>query len=291
MAKEAIYNSSQRGATLRKVAIGIGYEVAPHALKDMLLALVRGHPRVASEPAPTVRITEFGATMVVYELQFWVTKFEEGVQIEDELRSQLWYRLRRARIALPVGAPYAQVAQPDDAQADAVAIDIPELLAHVDFLSVISAAQRAELSRRAVVFCFGRGEVIISQGAVEDGPFYIVASGEVSVRVRAPTGDETEVARLGPRGFFGEMAVLTGEPRTASVVALTDTTLVGMARSDFAELFTRDPPLAQALTAVLAQRRQGLADAITAAKATRSPPAPESSQLLDRLWQIFRQLT
>jgi CRP-like cAMP-binding protein len=99
------------------------------------------------------------------------------------------------------------------------------------------------------------------------------------------------VARLSTPGFFGEMALLTGEPRTASVLALCDTTVVSMERHDFADLFEHHPELAALLADVLARRRQGLAEALAEACKPGSPPAHESSQLLDRLRHIFRQLT
>ena len=76
------------------------------------------------------------------------------------------------------------------------------------------------------------------------------------VEVRSPGHEEEEdLARLRPGDYFGEMAVLTGEPRSASVVALGDVTLVTMDREAFAELFAREPNAAHALAEVLAQRR------------------------------------
>ena len=111
------------------------------------------------------------------------------------------------------------------------------------------------------------------------------------VEVRSPGHEEEEdLARLRPGDYFGEMAVLTGEPRSASVMALGDVTLVTMDREAFAELFAREPNAAHALAEVLAQRREGLSRAMAASSDHATSPPQHPSQFLEKLRRIFRQL-
>lgn len=154
--KEAIYNLSKRGATLRKISIGIGYEVVPNTIKEVLLELVRFHAGVAGEPAPTVRVAEFGPRLVTYELLFWVAKYEDGGPIEDEIRSHMWYRLRRANIELPVSPLPVRVSREPTTATAAHSIDVAALLAKVDFLAVVAAPIREQLATNAVI---GRAHV------------------------------------------------------------------------------------------------------------------------------------
>src|ERR671929_142199 len=100
MAKEAVYNLTRRGAALRKVTLQVGYDIPPNAFKEAALSVTRSNPRILADPAPAVRAAELATAAILYEVVFWIARFEQGSDIEDEVRSQLWYRLHRAGIAL-----------------------------------------------------------------------------------------------------------------------------------------------------------------------------------------------
>ena len=92
------------------------------------------------------------------------------------------------------------------------------------------------------------------QGAVAHW-LYMIIKGEASVRVASNDGQEQEVARLHDGDFFGEMSLLTGEPRSATVVAVSDVDCFRLERAAFKELLDRRPQIAEQLAEVLAQRR------------------------------------
>ncbi len=290
VAKEAVYNYSRRGSAMRKVTLTVGYDVPPNAFKEAALAVLRSHPRIVAEPAPIVRTAELAASAIGYELVFWVGRWEEGGEVEDDVRSQLWYRLHRAGIALSAVGNEVRLARGSRAAAGAAEVDVRALLARVDFLARVEPAGRDALADRARVVRFGRGEIVVRQGDTTATPFYVMAEGEVVVRVRAQDGREQEVSRLGPGDFFGEMGALTGEARTATVVATRDSAFVAVDRDAFAELFRSAPEAARKLADVLAQRREGLARAIEriAPGTTRAPEEPH--QLVERLKAIFKHL-
>lgn len=91
------------------------------------------------------------------------------------------------------------------------------------------------------------GAVIVRQGEVGD-TFYLLIDGEVSVRVHEAGG--AEVARLGPGSFFGEIAVVTRQPRTATVVALTQTELIRFPRQPLVDVVRDYPRLREVLSSV-----------------------------------------
>jgi small-conductance mechanosensitive channel/CRP-like cAMP-binding protein len=291
VAKEAVYNFTRRGSALRKVTLAVAYGVPPNAFKEAALSVVRAHPRIVAEPGPVVRTADLGPTAIGYEVVFWVARWEQGLDVEDDVRSQLWYRLHRAGIALSAVGTEVRLARGQARPAAGAAdVDVPALLARVDFLAPVDAALRGELSARARVARFGRGEIVLRQGDTTPTPFYVVAEGEVAVRVRTPDGREEEVARLGPGEFFGEMAVLTGDPRSATVVASCDSALVAVDRDAFAELFRRAPEAARKLADVLARRREGLARAIESVAPGTVQAREEPHQLLARLKDIFKHI-
>jgi CRP-like cAMP-binding protein len=81
------------------------------------------------------------------------------------------------------------------------------------------------------------GQVIVRQGEEGDA-FFLIESGQVEVRARDDEGNETVIAKLGPGHYFGEIALVTGGPRNADVVALTPLTLLRLDRSGY-ELLTQ----------------------------------------------------
>src|SRR5581483_1756556 len=95
-------------------------------------------------------------------------------------------------------------------------------LDRVPIFEPLSAEQRAQLVASGRLVLYGTGEAIVREG--EGGAsMFAVVTGTVSVRLASASG---EVARIGAGGYFGEMSLLTGDPRTATVVAETDCRLV-----------------------------------------------------------------
>ena len=108
-----------------------------------------------------------------------------------------------------------------------------------------------------------------------------LARGELSVRIE---GDK-EVALLSRGAFFGEMSLLTGEPRSATVVALSEAGLIEVDRHAFSRVFERNPDVGKELATVIARRRMGLASA-RAVDSVHSIEAVEST-LFDRICAMF----
>jgi CRP-like cAMP-binding protein len=114
----------------------------------------------------------------------------------------------------------------------------------------------------------------------DDGrSMFVVLDGRVRVTIE-PSGQEVAVTTAG--GFFGEMSMLTGDPRTATVTAMDDATLLEIDADRFRELAVRRPGLVEHVSGIVSARRQGLADAKAAAEGARATaPAPQS--LLSRI--------
>jgi len=96
------------------------------------------------------------------------------------------------------------------------------------------------------------GEVLCTAGEAGD-TFYLITAGAVNVFAASPRGEEW-LAQLGPGEWFGEMALITGEPRSATVVALAETMLIILERTSFQELLRRSPSVAMAISDVLSRR-------------------------------------
>jgi CRP-like cAMP-binding protein len=113
--------------------------------------------------------------------------------------------------------------------------------------------ERRELAARLKVAPFVRGEALTRQGA-EAHWLYIVIEGEAEVQV-AINGSSEKVALLGAGDFFGEMALMTGEPRRATVTAQSDILCYRLDKDGFQQILHRRPEIAEGISKILARRR------------------------------------
>ena len=131
---------------------------------------------------------------------------------------------------------------------------IPSFLHQVPFFSALSAEACGLLESRTRRRDFLPQSLIVREGT-SDGAAFFILSGRVAVRRRDPdSGVDFVLAELGPGQMFGEMALLTGQPRTASVLALEDTTCAVLEHADFEQALVAHPELASGLTRMLAER-------------------------------------
>jgi CRP-like cAMP-binding protein len=106
----------------------------------------------------------------------------------------------------------------------------------------------AELGRRLRVRRYARNEVVFIQGDPGDA-LHIISSGSVKIVLPSPEGEEAIIATLRAGDFFGELALLDGEPRSASATAIEATETLTLPRDSFRELLGRHPSLRDALFA------------------------------------------
>jgi CRP/FNR family transcriptional regulator/CRP/FNR family cyclic AMP-dependent transcriptional regulator len=125
-------------------------------------------------------------------------------------------------------------------------------LARIPLLQDVSPEGLTQLTRSLRRRAYHRGEVIFHQGDPGD-TLHLVRSGRVKVVLPAETGDEVLLAILGPGDCFGELALLDGEPRSASVVAMENVETMVLGRQDFLVFFRSNPEAAERLMANLAR--------------------------------------
>lgn len=111
---------------------------------------------------------------------------------------------------------------------------------------------------------FRRDETVFHQGDPGDA-LHVIVGGAVKVVLPAPDATESAIlATLGPGDFFGELALLDGEPHSASVIALDPTETLVLRRADFERLFETQPGLRRALVASLTGELRRLTDHVEA---------------------------
>jgi CRP/FNR family cyclic AMP-dependent transcriptional regulator len=134
-----------------------------------------------------------------------------------------------------------------------VSAALTNLLAHAPLFAELEQKELEALAKTGERREFGRDEVIFGANEPADG-LYVIATGRVKVCVSSAGGRELILATLGPEQFFGEMALLDNEPRSASVIAQLPTVAYRIRRDDFNRLLEHHPGIARKLLRELSQR-------------------------------------
>lgn len=282
ISKEAIVNFNEPVRPVRfSVDIGATYAKGPNEVREALFEAVRRSPRALAEPAPVVHLVDFGNSAIVYRVKFWVAEFAEEDAALDEVRTAIYYSFARYGIEIPypIQIEYSREEAPAALPIDAVA----SALARVDLFAPLDDDARRRLAARTRERMFGTGEVIVRQGEA-GASLFVVHQGEVVVRLEP---DGREVARTRPGGVFGEMSLLTGDPRTATVAAASDSVVFEIDATALRQVVLTQPEALDAMSRLVVERRAGL-DAAQAAARDDAAIADQSRSLLDRMRRFLR---
>lgn len=128
-----------------------------------------------------------------------------------------------------------------------------DLLNSISLFESLSKDVRTFIADRLKTEVFASGELIVRQGDTGDS-LYIIANGLVKVTKRERSGISRELARLRTGDYFGEMSLLAGQPRSADIIAVTDTTTLILSKDDLDTLLQASPTIALHFGKVLSQR-------------------------------------
>jgi small-conductance mechanosensitive channel/CRP-like cAMP-binding protein len=266
----------------RTLSIGIDYNVPPVTVISVLTQAASHVDGVSREIPCFARVAAFAESAVVYDIKYYTRDYSARDRIDADVRKAVWYALRRNNISIPfpIHAVHEYVAPQHD-EHEVASEDVRERLQQVDILVPLAEAAHDSLVEAARVRFYSRGETILRMATPGDSMF-VVHEGMVSVRIPddSPAGRH-EVAQLGPGAVFGEMALLTGEGRTADVVALTDVTAIEIVKEALQPILRDHPEISRVISAKVAERRMRLHELQTAS------PEEEEMTILTRIRTYF----
>lgn len=275
------------------VQVALSYQHPPNQVKEVLVAAALAAEGVLKDPRPRVRLIQYGDYSITYDIKFWLVDFENMVDIRDSVMTNAWYFVHRAGLRMPFPIRDVYVHQADSSRA----IDehrqhvsqVVHTLAATDIFSMLSEQALGALAACTELRIYGTGELLVRQGDTDDSLF-IIRRGRVRVDVYHDNGQGAiTVNRLEQGDFFGEMALLTGAPRGATVIAESDTEALLVHREGIAPLLINDTLLPERLGGVLARRLEETREAIAGARVISTGENAEVSapSLVSRIRSLF----
>jgi small-conductance mechanosensitive channel len=258
IAKDVLHNYAT-GHVRDEITIGISYGVPPNHVREVVLTLLRDVPQILRDPAPEVLAWSFGDFAIQYNIKYSIEDYAAQERVRDRIASSLWYALRRHSIEIPFPTRTLHVHDAGRDEDEGVDIEFErELmgdLRQVDFLRALSDDELRLLVPTVSVRQFGAGEMLVRAGEQGDSMF-IVRSGTAEVFAHTADGQTRHLGNYARGDFTGEMALMTGEPRTASVRATTDLEVIEMDREGFTRLFKEHPDAAAGIGDIVAARNR-----------------------------------
>lgn len=280
-AREAIEVSPRNNLNARLVFFGTLYSDSPAKTIHVVREAVRDADNVSDKITPIVRIKNFGDSSIDWEIKYWPEDYAKYNDTDALVRQRIWYALRRSGLSFAFPTRTLYVERQSAARPITAEDQIADRLSAVDIFAPLSPDELRQLSKSTVAHVFAPGETLIRAGD-EGSSMFVVHNGRVSVQV-SDRGTARTVATLTDGNFFGEMALFTGEPRTANVVAVEETEVFEIGHAAMKHIFQTNPDLAESISWTITERQADLARGSEAAQ----PSITESAGLLSSIKRFF----
>jgi len=288
LARAVLTNFSRPSTAHRQwIYVRVHFRHPPAQVREVILAALAGIPGIRVDPGPDCLLWEFKDDSVCYACRYWIDDFQADDRFDSEVRSLIWYALHRAGMEIPFPSLNVNMTEMNEdrlqRKLDEDYARRVDALSRVDVFRALDAEKIDRLARRLRLAIFGPGEVILRQGDPGDS-LYVIQSGKVGVRVDVP-GAPREVATLEAGQFFGEMSLMTGESRAATVVAKTDVECYIVDKDAFQRILEEKPELAGVISEILTRRKVPLGSPV--AERSLVTESAQKNQLRSRIAAFF----
>src|SRR3989440_1888705 len=280
-AREAIEVAPRDNLNARLVFFSTIYTDSPAKTIHVVRESVRDADNVSDKITPIVRIRGLGDSSIDWEIKYWLDDYAKYNDTDALVRQRVWYALRRNGLTFAFPTRTLHIERHVPVRPITAEDQIADRLSAVDVFSPLSTDELRQLAKATAGHVFAPGETLIRAGA-EGSSMFVVHNGRVAVQVSDPSGPRT-VAELTEGNFFGEMALFTGEPRTANVVAIEETEVLEIGHAAMKHLFQTNPSLAESISWTIAERQADLAKG----SASAQPSIQETAGLLSSIKRFF----
>ena len=242
------------------VYFNVDFRIPPtdviNAVNDALQA--EAIPGVAEEPRAHSILFNFKESYCQYAVRYWLTDLAADDPTDSLIRTRIYFALKRHGISLSIPAQSVFVTEDSEAHKD---LHLQKEVAHrlaalssVELFHTLNEDERHVVAERLQPAPFAKGEAITRQDT-EAHSLYIMTTGSAEVALSVAGAPRTVIATLRAGDFFGEMSLLTGDKRSATVVALDNVECYRLDKESFHDILHKRPEIAEHISHVLARRR------------------------------------
>jgi len=244
------------------VYFNVDFRYSPTQVIHAVTEALTGEPieNVSSDPKPNCILFDIKESFCYYAVRYWLTNLAVDDPTDSRMRTIVYFALKRAGIPMSIPAHKLFMTEESEATQEVSrqkeAVHRMESLANVELFDMLSIDERRTLAERLHFAPFTAGEVITRQGA-EAHWLYILTKGAAEVVV-AEDDIRVPLNTLKAGDFFGEMSLMTGAKRSATVTAVEDTHCYRLDKAGFQDIIQRRPEIAAHISEIMAARLVGL---------------------------------
>ncbi|QDU64796.1 putative MscS family protein.1 precursor [Planctomycetes bacterium Pan216] len=247
----------------RSIFVTVPYAVPPVRVQQIILDAIADSYGVLTYPAPSVVTNDFNDRGVEFWVRFFTTEFDKRDKVDGSARDRIWYALKRHGVELPVAQREVRLEHNnEDAESRMQAAALAErrtVLRELPLFVSLSDQAIDRLASMAETRLYSDGEAIIRQGD-EGDELFVIEQGDVRISSGIENKESLTITQLGPGTYFGEMSLMTGARRTATVRAVGNVVVLVVCKAAFRQILLAFPSLVEEICKTISERRQELGD-------------------------------
>ena len=283
LGKETIEVAPRGNLNARLVNFDTVYIDSPAKIIQVARDAIRQAENVSQKIRPIVRIRGLGDHGLEWEVKYWLDDYSKYNDTDALVRQRIWYAFKREKITFAYPTRTVHVEPPPlELPMEEIRDSISELLCKVSIFAPLTDEESDKLAAATTTRVYSAGEPIVRIGA-EGNSMFVIVRGKVRVQV-PENGFQKTINNLYENDFFGEMSLLTGEPRSATVIADEETEVLRIDKVALKPLFESNPQLVRSIGEMAEERRELLREIAEKAKETESE---EEKGLLKSIKNFF----
>jgi len=232
---------------LQTLEIRLPLSISPQIAKEILQKSLRNLLHVRNDVTPEIQLINFLKNKSVYRLTFGITNEVSFWEMKDAVFSAVWYEFFRRGLSLETG-------QKNENDIEINTKKVMDFMKNNELFEIFSETDLQELAQKAKRHFLGVPECLGKEGEKRDSLF-IIESGKADIIIHRPQKGFVKVAEIGTNDIFGEMALLTGEHRSASAQVTQEMQAYEISKEDVLPILQRQSTLIDELSRLLARRQ------------------------------------
>lgn len=274
IAKDKVINFSKPTRHVNQIiTIGVSYSASPLLVKSSIKEVVNSQREAK---LINVLLKEYGDSSIVYDIYYTVNDYSKIRIVRDSIYSGIWYKFKSKGIEIPF--PIRTVIMKSEEKEKMISDELLEKIKNTDIFSELNENALKEFLNYGILREYNGGETVVKEGESGETMFFVIEGSFDVIR-----GDKT-IGEIKNGDFFGEMSLLTGEKRYATVVAKEFSKAIEIDREAFKVLLEKEKKIIDKLKVVLDKRIKEKEESFE----EKSSKKLKQNNLFERFKKIFK---